>query len=700
MQNVSNELKFIEEIDIDTGWEIETDTGFKPISKIYKTVKYEKYILKTNNEVLECADKHIVFDENYNEVFVKDLKPGDKIQVKTGLETVISIENTHIKENMYDITVDDINHRYYTNNILSHNTTTTVCFLLWFVLFHADKRCAILANKGATARQIVGRIELAYMNLPKFIQSGVVDWNKGSFSLENGSSIMSAATSSDSVRGESYSCVFIDECITGDGMITIRDKETQEIKKISLDEFWNLFPDTFCDMSNKKLTSKYEVLTPNGWESFDGIKRTKGKTIKFTFNDETYIETSYNHKFVINDHFIYAEDVQIGTVLSGKTVIKKEVGTEEKYLYDLLNTGKDHTYYCNNVAVSNCAFIPRNQWSEFFKSTYPTISSGKESRLIVVSTFNGQNHFYDMWEDALAGRSLFHPTRVDWWDVPGRDEKWHQDQLRNMSEEDFAQEYGNEPLGSGLTLITSKGFNIMAETKADPIQNSVNSKIYELPIQGHKYMITCDCADTGIDYSTISVIDITCFPYKQVAIYRNNKISHLAFPHVIIQFALKYNNAAVLVESNDVGKVILHILNYDMEYDGVIATRTGSKTQLGQRTTTKTKAVGCARLKDMIESKQLIVTDRYTIEEFKHFIINGTGSSYAAEDGCHDDMVMGLVNFAYFASTPRFRLEYDKNFIDETLSSYEEEMMESLTPLPMFNTKDNPMDGIPKGFLD
>lgn len=559
MQNVSNELKFIDEIELDNGWEIETDIGFKPISKLYKTIEYEKYILETENEVLECADLHKVFNEQYEEVFVNELNIGDKIITRNGIESVISIENTHIKENMFDITVDDENHRYYTNGILSHNTTTTVCFLLWFVLFHADKRCAILANKGATARQIVGRIELAYMNLPKWLQQGVSDWNKGSFGLENGSSIMSAATSSDSVRGESYSCVFIDEA----------------------------------------------------------------------------------------------------------------------------------------------AFIPRNQWSEFFKSTYPTISSGKESRLIIVSTFNGQNHFYDMWEDALAKRSLFNPTRVDWWDVPGRDEQWHQDQLRNMTEEDFAQEYGNEPLGSGLTLLSSRGFSIMEETKQNPIQFTLNTKIYELPIPNHSYMITCDCADTGIDYSTINVIDITNFPYKQVAIYRDNKISHLMFPHAILHLALKYNNANVLVESNDVGKVILHILNYDMEYDHIISTKTGNKIALGQRTTTKTKAVGCARLKDMIESKQLLIRDKSTIEEFKHFIVNNSKTSYEAEDGCHDDLVMGLVNFAYFANTSKFRIQYDKNFIDEMSASYEIEMLESLTPLPMFNnTEENPLADLPPGFLD
>lgn len=440
----------------------------------------------------------------------------------------------------------------------SGKTTTMVCFLLWYVLFHKDKACAVLANKGATARQIVGRIELAFMNLPKWLQQGVNTWNMGSFSLENGSSISSAATSSDSIRGSSFSVIMIDEL----------------------------------------------------------------------------------------------------------------------------------------------AFI--EHFSEFYKSTYPTISSGKETRMIAVSTFNGQNHFYEMWEDAIAGRSAFHPTRVDWWDVPGRDEAWHQEQLKLMSEEDFAQEYGNEPLGSGLTLINSRGFSIMEETKREPIQFTLNTKIYDLPEPYRKYIITCDCADTGVDYSTISVIDITEFPYKQVAIYRDNKISHLMFPHAILHLAMKYNTAPVLVESNDVGKVILHILNFDMEYDYVISTKVGNKIQLGQRTTTKSKAVGCARLKDMVESRQLIIQDRYTIDEFKRFIINNSHTSYAAETGFTDDLVMGLVNFAYYASSPKFRMEYDKNFVDQMTPEYEKEMIEALTPLPLFSGTETITlnEKYPPGFLD
>ena len=242
----------------------------------------------------------------------------------------------------------------------------------------------------------------------------------------------------------------------------------------------------------------------------------------------------------------------------------------------------------------------------------------------------------------------------------------------------------------------------MEETKRDPVEFTLNTKIYNLPEPHHKYFITCDCADTGVDYSTISVIDVTEFPYKQVAIYRDNKISHLMFPHAILQFALKYNNAPVLIESNDVGKVILHILNYDMEYSNIISTRTGSKIQLGQRTTTKSKAVGCARVKDMIETRQLIIQDKFTIDEFKRFIINNSHTSYAAEDGYHDDMVMGLVNFAYYASTPKFRMEYDKNFVDQMKESYEEEIMEALTPLPLFSgtEKITLEEEFPSGFLD
>lgn len=499
------------------------------------------------NPLLKKADEKVEMTRAHVREFKKCM--NDPVYFAERYIKIVHVDKGLIPIELYDYQKRILKalkeHRF---NILlscrqSGKTTLVVCFLVWYVIFHADKACAVLANKGSTARQIVGRIELAYQNLPKFLQQGVVAWNMGSFSLENGSSICSASTTSDSVRGSSFSLIFLDEA----------------------------------------------------------------------------------------------------------------------------------------------AFIPENHWIEFSRSVFPTISSGTETKVIMVSTFNGQNHFYNDWIAANSNSSSYYPSRVDWWDVPGRDENWKKEQLKNMSEEDFAQEYGNEALGSGGTLLSGKGFHILASTVKEPIQFTFNTKIYELPIYGHTYFMTCDCADTGIDYSTISVIDITNFPYKQVAIYRDNKVSHLQFPHIIFQMGMKYNKCAVLVESNGVGKVILHILNYDMEYDNLISTKIHSKFQLGQLTTTKTKSIGCARLKDMIESEKLIIPNNNTYDEFKYFAINSAGSSYEGTQGSHDDMVMGLVNFAYYVNTSMFRMQYDKNFIDFMATQYEEDVLEALAPLPMFS---------------
>lgn len=537
-----------------TGWEIETDTGFKPVSKVMQTVQYEKWILCTESLELECADTHIVFREDMSEVFVKDLKIGDKIVSKYGLETVVNVYNTNILENMYDLEVADDNHRFYSNDILSHNSTSTICFLLWYLLFNPSKSVALLANKGATSRMLLARIQLAYYNLPKWLQQGIVDWNKGSFSLENGSRIVAASTSSDSIRGDSYGTIVLDEM----------------------------------------------------------------------------------------------------------------------------------------------AFIPKNTYDAFYKSVYPTISSGTETKFIAVSTPNGMNHFYDAWMKAVEKKSRFVPFEVNWWDVPGRDEAWKEEQLANMSEEDFSQEYGNNFQGSCATLLRPDTLSRIDRDCLKPIQTSKQTAIFKEPLWGHKYIATVDCADTGDDASTISIIDITNYPYEQVARFKDNKISHLSFPQIIMNFATKYNMADVLVESNDVGKVILHILNYDIGYENIVSTKIGTRIGLGQRTTSKTKPIGCARLKDMLESGKMIIRDAETSTELKHFVLDG--HSYAAEEGYHDDLVMGLVNLAYYANTSSFRYHHDSNFTDEYRKEYEESIMEMLTPLPMFSV-DNEVDEEDLSFL-
>lgn len=225
------ERKFIETIDI-SDWEIETDTGFEEISQIQKTIEYDVWYLETESGLfLECADDHIVFDENFNEVFVKNLIPNvSYIQTKNGISLVTKVIKTDVSENMYDITVNSENHRFYSNDILSHNTITISSYILWYVFFNADKTVAILANKGAVAREILSKIVTAYKTIPFFLQPGATTFNKGSIELGNNSRIIASSTSSSSIRG------FM--CVTLDSKVTI--KVNNEIKQVTITELLEL----------------------------------------------------------------------------------------------------------------------------------------------------------------------------------------------------------------------------------------------------------------------------------------------------------------------------------------------------------------------------------------------------------------------------------------------------------------------------
>lgn len=205
--------KFIESYNVED-CEVETEDGWKSITCVHKTIPYDVYELKTKNYSLKCANNHIVMVEGFKEKFVKDLTLNDKVITQSGLENVIEISKLEIEsENMYDITIDSDTHTYFTNGILSHNTTLTTIFLLWYALFNRDKTICVIANKEATAIEILDRIKLSYRNLPQWIQSGIRDggWNKKRIDLANGSRIIAAGTSKDSISGLSVSLLFLDE---------------------------------------------------------------------------------------------------------------------------------------------------------------------------------------------------------------------------------------------------------------------------------------------------------------------------------------------------------------------------------------------------------------------------------------------------------------------------------------------------------
>jgi len=438
-------------------------------------------------------------------------------------------------------------------------STVTCAFVLWYIIFHGEKTVALLANKGETAREILGRIQLAYQHLPRWLQQGVKEWNKGSMELENNSRVIAAATSSDAIRGYSINLLFIDEA----------------------------------------------------------------------------------------------------------------------------------------------AFI--ENWDTFFTSVYPTISSGKESKIVLVSTPNGLNHFYAIWQNAQENRNGYAPIKVMWQDVPGRDEKWRQDTLSSMNfdNEKFEQEYCVEFLGSSGTLIA--GWKLKELVHTIPIAQKDGLLQYQQSITGHSYACIVDVSrGKGLDYSAFQIIDVTKMPYLQVCVYRNNMITPIDYADVIFRVCKAYNNCSVLVEINDIGEQVGHALHYDFEYDNVLFTESagrsgkritsgfGTNIDKGIRTTKTVKSVGCSILKLLIEQNQLVVNDFNTIQELSTF--SRKGQSYEAEEGKHDDLVMGLVLFAWLSDQQYFKDYTNINTLMKLREKTEEEIMHDLTPFGFVDSGDEMAD--------
>jgi hypothetical protein len=426
-------------------------------------------------------------------------------------------------------------------------STTCVAYLLHYIVFNDSVNVGILANKAATARELLGRLQTAYENLPKWMQQGILSWNKGSMELENGSKILAASTSASAVRGMSFNIIFLDEF----------------------------------------------------------------------------------------------------------------------------------------------AFVPNHIAEAFFSSVYPTITSGKSTKVIMVSTPCGMNHFYRYWHDAQRGKNEYTATEVHWSEVPGRDAKWKEQTIKNTSEQQFKVEFECEFLGSVDTLISvTKLRNLVFE---DPIQtNGKGLLIYENPVKGNDYIITVDTA-RGIDgdYSCFIVFDITTFPHKTVARYRNNEIKPMLFPNIIMDVANAYNEAYVLVEINDIGEQVASILNYDLEYENLLmcAMRgrngqqvgsgfSGSKTQMGVRMTQAVKKLGCSNLKTLMEDDKIETHDYDIIAELTTFVQKK--QSWEAEDGCHDDLAMCLVIFAWLVAQDYFKEMTDtdvrKRIYEEQKNQIEQDM--------------------------
>jgi hypothetical protein len=315
------------------------------------------------------------------------------------------------------------------------------------------------------------------------------------------------------------------------------------------------------------------------------------------------------------------------------------------------------------------------------------ISSGKDTKVIITSTANGiGNVFHKIWEGAQQKTNQFQPFRVDWWDVPGRDDKWKEETIANTSRLQFDQEFGNTFFGTGDTLINAE--TLMGLRAKDPIQVKGDALIYEEVVPKHEYVVVVDVAKgRGQDYSTFNVVDISTRPFKQVAVYRNNVISPILFPDFIYKFAKAYNNAYVVVEANDAGQVVCNGLYHDLEYENFHVESAVKSSGLGIEMTRKVKRIGCSSFKDLLENNKLEVVDQQTILEISTF--EAKGQSYEASAGNHDDLVMNFVLFGYFAGTTYFGELTDINLKEMLFDQRMKEIEADVLPFGIID------DGLP-----
>ena len=474
-------------------------------------------------EYLKCSKDPVYFCKKYLKVISLD-------------EGLVSFDLYPYQEKMFD---------HFNSNRFSivlacrqsGKSISSVGYLIWYACFHSEKTIAVLANKGATAREMLARVTLMLENLPFFLQPGCKALNKGSIEFSNNSRIIAAATSGSSIRGMSVNLLFLDEF----------------------------------------------------------------------------------------------------------------------------------------------AFVERA--NEFYTSTYPVISAGKDTKVIITSTANGiGNTFHKIWEGAVQKVNEFVPFTVNWYDVPGRDEEWKKQTIANTSQLQFDQEFGNTFFGTGDTLINAETLLGFRAVQPSNYLEGGDLLIYDNPDKDHEYVMCVDVSKgRGQDYSTFNVIDISTRPFKQVAVYRNNTISPLLFPNVIYKYANLYNEAYVVIESNDQGTVVCNGLYLDLEYENMHMESAVRSDRIGIEMNRKVKRLGCSSIKDILEEKKLDIQDENTIMEISTF--TARGQSYEASDGNHDDLMMNLVMFGYFVTSQFFADMTDINLKEMMFSKKMKEIEDDVPPV-------------------
>jgi hypothetical protein len=434
-------------------------------------------------------------------------------------------------------------------------------------------------------------------------------------------------------------------------------------------------------MTQRKLINNYEVLTPNGFKSFDGIKKTiRTDGIVLHFDDGSSLSCTPEHLVKSKSGFvksITSLGKSIQTKDGFKVVVEIEDSNEELEYFDLLNVSDGHEYLTSDIVSHNCAFISTKTWNEFADSVLPTVSSDPNSNIVMTSTANGYNHWFDIVDKARRGKSNYVNLEMDWWEVPGRDEDFKRKIIEDEGIIHWNQNYGNEFIGSSKTLLEADALLKLTENTTQPIFVNGDLRIYSQPKKGAKYIILCDLSlGVGEDYHAIQVIEIKRHKFEQVAVLHSNTIPQLQMTNVIYDLATRYNNAYVLFEINK-GEEVPSRLYWDLEYENLLTISKKDSTQrllgfkgkfqVGFETTKKTKPEMLISLKQLVEKNKLIINDKKTVEEF--FVFVSTGNSWAADGDYHDDLIMSLGLLGWLVRQEEFKAitNYDvvREYVDE-----------------------------------
>ena len=350
----------------------------------------------------------------------------------------------------------------------------------------------------------------------------------------------------------------------------------------------------------------------------------------------------------------------------------------------------------NWLYIDEASIIPNTVAEMFFASVYPTISAGETTKILLTSTPLGYNHFWKFWNEADKKNPKYNGFErifIPYTKIPGRDEKWAAGQLKLLGEVKYNQEVLCQFLGSSNTLISGSALGRMSSV--EPIHTAMGLDIHDAPKKDHFYVLIADTAlGVGGDNSAFTVIDVTDTPYTISAKYKNKNISPLLFPSVIHKAAVDYNNAFILVETNDIGQGVVNVIYQEFEYENVFTTTTNKNqtlispgfsktTTFGVRTNKTVKRQGCFSLKSMIEEQKLLIFDSDIIAELATFVEhNGT---WSAEEGNHDDLVMTLVLFGWLTTNQYFREMTDVNIRERMYKEQVQQIESELTPFFIAN---------------